>query len=68
MTTQRSLRKPWVPGTRQVPCTLFQGLPVILRVGGAIFLGGGVFWGVAMLLDVEEADLVPRMIMRRLRG
>jgi hypothetical protein len=41
---------------------------VILRVGGAVFFGGGVFWGVAMLLDVEEAELLPRMIMRRIRG
>ncbi|MCD4685114.1 MAG: murein biosynthesis integral membrane protein MurJ, partial [Anaerolineae bacterium] len=46
---------------------LLPGLPVIVRVTVALLLGGGVFWGVAMLLDVEEAELIPRMIMQRLR-
>lgn len=42
-------------------------LPALLRVAGAIGLGASVFWGMALLLGVDEARLAPRLALARLR-
>jgi putative peptidoglycan lipid II flippase len=42
-------------------------LPVLFQVIGTVGIGGGVFFGAALLLDVEEAEIVPRVVLRRLR-
>ncbi|MBN2303268.1 MAG: murein biosynthesis integral membrane protein MurJ [Anaerolineae bacterium] len=44
------------------------GLPLLFQVGGAMGIGAVVFWIAAMLLNVEEAEIVPRLVLRRLRG
>jgi len=41
-------------------------LGALLRVAGAVALGAGAFWGVALLLGVDEAEVVPRMVLARL--
>lgn len=40
---------------------------VLIQVLGAMVSGAVVFWLVALLLDVDEAELVPRLVLRRLR-
>jgi putative peptidoglycan lipid II flippase len=46
---------------------LLPDLPTLIRAVGAMGIGAGVFWGAALLLDVEEAELVPRLVLRRVR-
>jgi putative peptidoglycan lipid II flippase len=41
-------------------------LPALIQVPVVVAVGGAIFWGVAMKLDVEQADLIPRLILRRL--
>lgn len=41
-------------------------LGALVRVAGAVALGTGAFWGVALLLGVDEAEVVPRMVLARL--
>jgi len=42
-------------------------LPVLFQAAGAMALGAAVFWVAALLLDVDEAELVPRLVLRRVR-
>ncbi len=46
---------------------LLPDAPALIRALGAMAIGSGVFWGSALLLRVEEAALVPRMVLRRVR-
>ena len=46
---------------------LVPDLPTLIRAVGAMGIGAGVFWGAALLLDVEEAELLPRLVLRRVR-
>jgi putative peptidoglycan lipid II flippase len=46
---------------------LLPDLPRLIRAPGAIGVGGVVFWIVALLLGVDEARFVPRLILRRAR-
>jgi putative peptidoglycan lipid II flippase len=39
----------------------------LVRAGGAIALGGIVFWIAALLLRVDEATTLPRLVLRRVR-
>ena len=41
-------------------------LHVVVQVAGAVGIGGIVFFGAALVLDVEEAEMVPRLVLRRL--
>jgi putative peptidoglycan lipid II flippase len=41
-------------------------LPALIQVPVIVAVGGAIFWGVAMKLDVEQADQIPRLILRRL--
>ncbi len=46
---------------------LLPDLPVLFQAAGAMALGAAVFWVAALLLDVDEAELVPRLVLRRVR-
>ena len=46
---------------------LLPGLAVLVQVVGALALGAAVFWGAALLLDIDEAEMVPRLVRQRLR-
>jgi putative peptidoglycan lipid II flippase len=48
--------------------SLLPDLAVLFRAAGGIAIGAATFWIVALLLDVEEAELVPRTFIRRVRG
>ncbi len=43
------------------------GSPLLLRTLAAMSAGAGVFWGVALVLRVEEARSYPRAVLGRLR-
>ncbi len=47
---------------------LLPDVHVLFRVLGAMGSGAVVFWAVALLLRVEQAVIVPRLVLRRLRG
>jgi putative peptidoglycan lipid II flippase len=47
---------------------LLPELHVLFRALGALGIGAVVFGIAALLLDVEEVEMVPRLILRRLRG
>jgi putative peptidoglycan lipid II flippase len=47
---------------------LLPDLHVFFRALGALGIGAVVFGIAALLLDVEEAEMVPRLVLRRLRG
>ncbi|MBN1563625.1 MAG: hypothetical protein JXA10_07295, partial [Anaerolineae bacterium] len=40
---------------------------VLWQVIGIIGIGGGVFFGAALILGVDEAEIVPKMVLRRWR-
>ena len=42
-------------------------LYVVVQVIGAMGIGGIVFFGAALVLGVDEAEIVPRLAMRKLR-
>lgn len=46
---------------------LLDGAGALIQAGGAVGVGAVVFWIAALLLDVAEAEAVPRMVARRLR-
>jgi putative peptidoglycan lipid II flippase len=48
--------------------SLLPDLAVLFRATGGIAIGAATFWIVALLLNVEEAEIVPRLLMRRVRG
>ena len=47
---------------------LLPDLHALFQAAGAMALGAAVFWGAALLLDVDEAEVIPRLALRRLRG
>ncbi len=47
---------------------LLPDLPALFRMVGAIGIGGAGFWIAALLLRVEQAALLPRLILRRVRA
>ena len=47
---------------------LLPDLPIVVQALGAMGIGAVVFWVAALLLGVDEAEIVPRLIARRLRG
>ncbi len=44
---------------------LLPDLPVLFRALGAMGIGAVVFAVAALLLDVEEIEMIPRLLMRR---
>ena len=44
---------------------LLPDLAVLFRVVGAMGIGAVIFWIAALWLDVEEAEMVPRLVLRR---
>ncbi len=44
-----------------------EGAPVLVRTLGAMGIGGGIFWLVALMLRVDEARSYPRAVLARLR-
>lgn len=42
-------------------------LPTLVLLVVGIGLGGASFWGMALLLKIEEARAVPRMVLARVR-
>ena len=47
---------------------MIDGAHVLFEVIGGLGVGVAVFWVAALVLDVEEAELVPRMVIQRLRS
>jgi hypothetical protein len=47
---------------------LLPDLAALLQVAGAVVIGGAVFWIAATVLGVEQARMLPRLVLRRLRG
>jgi putative peptidoglycan lipid II flippase len=43
-------------------------LAALFRAVGAMAVGGAVFWGSALLLRVDEATALPRLVLRRVRS
>ncbi len=43
-------------------------LTALFQALGGAALGAGVFGGTALLLGVDEAELIPRLVLRRVRG
>jgi putative peptidoglycan lipid II flippase len=47
---------------------LLPDLAALPQTVGAVVLGGAIFWAAAMLLRVEQAVTLPRLVLRRVRG
>jgi len=43
-------------------------LAVVVRALGAMGIGAAAFWIAALVLGVEQARLIPRLVLRRVRG